>query len=295
MSISANEPRQEEEKRFLRLPYVKDPKTPLYARVTLAAILFRQRLEDRAKFKGATVYWIARYTGIGYHTVKRHIKTLLDRPLIKETTKGYYEAVNSPLYARKKIKTGKTAKWFDAICTLRLPLPLPRKDGKPLLLPVVLMELLRHCRQEQTETGLGKMLGVSRQAVARAIALLDKQKLIHAEKQWIVYPSGKRFPNGFKLTCLQSAEAKEYKTTDNYRLKAKTADDTQDRKWEDGNEICRKQLLTDLKYFAIDETLKAEIIEKVVSGKILAAKVINALRSSIGKEVNNHLKTTLAL
>lgn len=305
MSTSTNEtPKAQEKKHFLRLPYVKDSETPLYARVTLAAILFRQRLEDRPKFKGASVYWISKYTGIDYKTVKRHIAILLDRQFIKETD-GQFQAVKSSRYVFKKIgKAKQGGKWFDNLNTLKLALPLtmkackpgltkkgkPTKKGTPLLLPVVLMELLRHCRNEQTEKGLAMMLGVSRQAVGRAIEVLVSCKLITAEKQWVVYPSGKRFPKGFKLVSLQSADPKEYHKQDSYTLKRKQDEDDG---ISDRDKDLRKDMLADLELFKIDKNLKAKIVAKVFAGDILPALVINTLRQYWGKDVNNHLLITL--
>ena len=62
---------QTQKKTFLLIPYLADKKVPIYARITLAAVIYRNRLG-----RGATISGLAKFTGFGRNTIKRHLKTL---------------------------------------------------------------------------------------------------------------------------------------------------------------------------------------------------------------------------
>ena len=59
---------------FLQVPYLADPSIRVHERVTLAAVIYRNRIG-----KGATVPSLAKATGFDRHTIRDHLQKLETR------------------------------------------------------------------------------------------------------------------------------------------------------------------------------------------------------------------------
>lgn len=165
-------------KPFLLIPYLADQDVPIHARLTLAAIIYRNRIGQ-----GATIAGLSKMLGFDRKAIRRHLNKLNQYVYSDDGRWFARNPTNTPLaqrYKWKKIQTGN--EWWQNILTIKaktLPLPL----GKTLrrgIVPMVLYDLLAHLKPKQTITGLSKMLGVDRRTVSRAIPPLVNAKHITA-------------------------------------------------------------------------------------------------------------------
>ena len=180
-----------QKKTFLLIPYLADPLVPVYCRITLAAVIYRNRLGH-----GATISGLSKLIGFDRNTIKTHIKKL-NAYVYSDDGKWFARSpINNDLHHRYKWKKKPVAaEWYRNILTIKLTsLSLPIKH-RAAIVPVVLYDLLPNLKPKQTKAGLAKMLGIGRATVDRAITRL-------AESGWIrVEPiSNARGVAGYHLT-----------------------------------------------------------------------------------------------
>jgi DNA-binding MarR family transcriptional regulator len=164
---------------FLCIPYIND-RLPLYIRLTLAGVIYRNRIN-----KGATVYGLAKLIGYDYNTIKAHLEKLASAGYIQfDGGKWYAQSpINNDLFHhyKWKKKTDWAKPWWENIRTIKirhLTLPLTKRRA---IVPAVVLELLtNHLNKRQTIKGLADMLGVGKSTIQRAIKFL-------ASKNWITY------------------------------------------------------------------------------------------------------------
>jgi DNA-binding MarR family transcriptional regulator len=164
--------------KFIAVPKIYDAAVPLRSRIIIGAILFRRRLN-----RGAAIRWLAEFTGFDRTTIRRHLKAL-EKANYVFRHRGEWLVNNptdSPLELRYKWKKNAKAgdKWWDKIQTFHLKLPIPYART---FVPYCVLAGLKHLKSpQQTISGLGKMFGVPRGTMQRAIKYLVRKKHISTE------------------------------------------------------------------------------------------------------------------
>ena len=160
---------------FVQVPYLADPSIRVHERVTLAAVIYRNRIG-----KGASVPWLAHTTGFDRHTIRDHLQKLQTRKPVLRAPRASQDNADQPqalpkapepstleagkekgyvykddngwharcprdteLHSRYKWQENATKPhWWDSLLTIRLPLPItnrkeivPRNSGKPASAP----------------------------------------------------------------------------------------------------------------------------------------------------------------
>lgn len=187
--------------KFLFLPKIYDPDLPFKQRITLAAILYRNRIH-----RGASLRWLSEITGFDRQTIKRHVLSLADLGYAHEKNKTWFlvspeseELIGK--YRWKKYESDKGT--FANIQTIKITLPLTNH-----LLAVVLYAVLSVSKPEQSIRGLARLLGSSRNSIAAAIADLVNVEAITACQLFATSKNGKPIPHKIQFSILKRAPAR---------------------------------------------------------------------------------------